>query len=50
MKQYLLNGSEAGPQKDQYDLAALNEQHIVSRVLGALRLRHQAKSDSDGLM
>mmetsp|Transcript_14032 Transcript_14032/g.20974 ORF Transcript_14032/g.20974 Transcript_14032/m.20974 type:complete len:778 (-) Transcript_14032:142-2475(-) len=50
---------EAGPQKDQYDIAALNEQHIVNKVmqvLGSIRERHAeqkaaaSKSDRDGQM
>lgn len=45
--------SEAGPQKDQYDMAALNEKHIVEKVLqaaGNIRERHARLADTSGKM
>ena len=44
MSSFVLCFSEAGPQKDQYDIAALNEKHIVERmqqVVATIRQRHE---------
>ena len=44
MSLFVLCFSEAGPQKDQYDIAALNEKHIVERiqqVVATIRQRHE---------
>ena len=45
--------AEAGPQKDQYDIAALNEKHIVEKILqaaGAIREKHSRLSSASGNM
>lgn len=45
--------AEAGPQKDQYDIAALNEKHIVEKILqaaGTIREKHSRLSDASGQM